>query len=130
MTMKNDAMEIDPIDDGPVISTTPTTTTPSTNTNHRSTVNYNHNDTTTTTMMKPYRTDPPVYADSTNTTVSTITTTTLTTLSLAETKLYIDQMRSEDLNVRIHAAYVWDAMARTLGPERTRTVRVLCVCCV
>ena len=103
----NQSMEIDPIDDGPVISST-TMLNP-----------------TSTSMTKP----PSVVKDdwnpnnltSTNSTTSTSTTTVV--LSPMETQQYLNQLRSEDVTLRIPAAYRWDAIAMTLGPERTRTVR-------
>ena len=105
----NQSMEIDPIDDGPVISST-TMLNP-----------------TSTSMTKP----PSVVKDdwnpnnltTTSTTTTSTTNSTTVVLSPMETQQYLNQLRSEDVTLRIPAAYRWDAIAMTLGPERTRTVR-------
>ena len=100
----NQSMEIDPIDDGPVISSTTMLLNP-----------------TSTSMTKP----PSVVKDDWNPNNLTGTTTNSTTtvvLSPMETQQYLHQLRSEDVTLRIPAAYRWDAIAMTLGPERTRTV--------
>ena len=97
----NQSMEIDPIDDGPVISST-TMLNP-----------------TSTSMTKP----PSVVKDDWNPNNLTSTTASTTVvLSPMDTQQYLHQLRSEDVTLRIPAAYRWDAIAMTLGPERTRTV--------
>lgn len=101
-------MEIDPIDDGPVISST-TMLNP-----------------TSTSMTKPPSVEDDLHPNNlttTNSTTTNSTTSTTVVLSPMETQQYLNQLRSEDVTLRIPAAYRWDAIAMTLGPERTRTVR-------
>jgi hypothetical protein len=125
-------MEIDPIDDGPALSAM------SGQDDTSSAVSGLQPSPMSIEMMMaqqpPYTVAPPIYYEGNlRTGISPASTTIMTTvpppppplaLSTAETKLYLDQLRSEDLTSRITAAHVIDRIAVTLGGERTRTVRV------
>ena len=102
-------MDIDPIDDGPALSS--------------SAVVQDTNASSSASRMMMMTTSPPDHDMDDDGRCSRTTTTLL--LSTAETKQYLDLLRSDDVTSRITAAHVVDRIAVTLGTERTRTVRTI-----
>ena len=102
-------MDIDPIDDGPALSS--------------SAVVHDTNASSSASRMMMMMTTSPPDMDDDDGRCSRNTTSLL--LSTAETKQYLDLLRSDDVTSRITAAHVVDRIAVTLGTERTRTVRTI-----
>ena len=101
-------MDIDPIDDGPALSS--------------SAVVHDTNASSSASRMMMMMTTSPPDMDDDDGRCSRSTT---LLLSTAETKQYLDLLRSDDVTSRITAAHVVDRIAVTLGTERTRTVRTI-----
>ena len=102
-------MDIDPIDDGPALSSS-------------AVVHDTNASSSASRMMMMMMTTSPPDMDDDDGRCSRSTT---LLLSTAETKQYLDLLRSDDVTSRITAAHVVDRIAVTLGTERTRTVRTI-----